>query len=200
MYHCGRCRGCRQRNTPVAKPCIRQKDRDRHSRSDVPSRLYPLQRGNKHKLEDHCCKLDIIDNSSRKFCWRCRRVLGYLFNHAATIWASAVAIGGYGVWAAALPYMGAINAGDVVKVRSGKTLTLSTNTNVTWTMAAMGSAGSPVRFDIDDSSVWSDGTDPVLKITESHTGNTLKTWGHLCIDVCPYKRQTVQRWSAQSGC
>ena len=106
-------------------------------------------------------------------CW------GYLFNHAATIWASAVAIGGYGVWAAALPYMGAINAGDVVKVRSGKTLTLSTNTNVTWTMAAMGSAGSPVRFDIDDSSVWSDGTDPVLKITESHTGNTLKTWGHL---------------------
>lgn len=106
-------------------------------------------------------------------CW------GYLFNPIVTAWKSGVAVGGYGVWAAAVPYCGSMSAGDVVKVRSGKTITLATNTSVTWTMAAMGSAGSPVRFDIDDSSVWSDGSDPVLKIAEAHTGNTLKTWGHL---------------------
>ena len=105
-------------------------------------------------------------------CW------GYLFNPTVTAWKSAVAVGGYGIWAAALPYCGALDAGDVVKVRSGKTITLVTNTNVTWTMAAMGSAGSPVRFDIDNSTAWSDGADPVLKITEAHTSNSVKTWSH----------------------
>lgn len=106
-------------------------------------------------------------------CW------GYLFNPVVTAWKSGVAVGGYGVWAAAFPYCGSVAAGDVVKVRSGKTITLATNANVTWTMAAMGSAGSPVRFDIDDSSVWSDGSDPVLKITEAHTSNSVKVWSHL---------------------
>lgn len=105
-------------------------------------------------------------------CW------GYLFNPVVTAWRSAVAVGGYGLWAAALPYCGALDAGDVVKVRSGKVITLATNANVTWTMAAMGSAGSPVRFDIDNSTVWGDGADPVLKITETHTSNSVKTWGH----------------------
>lgn len=104
---------------------------------------------------------------------------GWLFNHRATIWPSAIASGGYGVWAATVPTAGVMAAGDIVKVRSGKTITIATNTNVTWTMAAMGSAGSPVRFDIDDSSVWSDGTDPVLKITEAHTSNSVKVWSHL---------------------
>lgn len=103
---------------------------------------------------------------------------GWLFNHRSTIWPGSVASGGYGVWAATVPTAGVMAAGDVVKVRSGKTITLASNTNVTWTMAAMGSATAPVRFDIDDSSVWSDGTDPVLKITEAHTSNTLKTWSH----------------------
>jgi len=104
---------------------------------------------------------------------------GWLFSHRATIWPSAIASGGYGVWAATVPFGGVIAAGDIVKVRSGKTITLATNSNVAWVMAAMGSAGSPVRFDIDDSSVWSDGTDPVLKITEAHTSNSTKTWSAL---------------------
>lgn len=110
-------------------------------------------------------------------CW------GYLFNPVVAAWKSAVGVGGYGVWAAALPYCGSMAAGDIVKVRSGRTITLATNANVTWTMAAMGSAGSPVRFDIDDSSVWSDGTDPVLKITETHTSNSTKTWAALATTV-----------------
>jgi len=106
-------------------------------------------------------------------CW------GYLFNPVVTAWKSGVAVGGYGIWAAAVPYCGSMAAGDIVKVRSGKTITLATNSNVTWTTAAMGSAGSPVRFDIDDSSVWSDGSSPVLKITEAHTSNSTKTWASL---------------------
>lgn len=106
-------------------------------------------------------------------CW------GYLLNPVVTAWKSGVAVGGYGVWAAAVPYCGSMAAGDIVKVRSGKTITLATNASVTWTMAAMGSAGSPVRFDIDDSTIWSDGADPVLKITEVHTSNSTKTWSHL---------------------
>lgn len=105
-------------------------------------------------------------------CW------GYLFNPVVTAWKSGVAVGGYGVWAAAFPYCGSVAAGDVVKVRSGKTITLATNTSVAWTMAAMGSATAPVRFDIDDSTVWADGSNPVLKVTEVHTSNSAKTWSH----------------------
>ena len=123
---------------------------------------------------------------------------GWLFNHRSTIWPGSVASGGYGVWAATVPTAGVMAAGDVVKVRSGKTISLAPNTNVTWTMAAMGSAGSPVRFDIDDSSVWSDGTDPVLKITEAHASNTLKTGAPIDY-LCAHRSEAAFQRAAQSG-
>ena len=105
---------------------------------------------------------------------------GWLFHHRATMWPSAIAAGGYGIWAAQLPLAGVMTAGDVVKVRANKIITLNANTTITWTMAAMGSAAAPVRFDIDDGAVWSaDGSIPVLKITGSHISNTVKTWSHL---------------------
>ena len=104
-------------------------------------------------------------------CW------GYLFNPTVTAWKSAVAVGGYGIWAAALPYCGALDAGDVVKVRSGKTITLVTNTNVTVAPAAMGSATAPVRFDIDDGTTWpADGSTPVLTIAQVISSNTSITF------------------------
>lgn len=106
-------------------------------------------------------------------CW------GYAFNHNATIWPSATAIGGYGIWGATTPNAGVMDAGDIVKVRSNKTITLTSSTNVSWTMAAMGSTVAPVRFDIDDGTEWpADGTTPVFKITQAHTGNTNMQWSH----------------------
>lgn len=107
-------------------------------------------------------------------CW------GWLFNHRATIWPSLVAIGGYGVWAAQNPLAGTIAPGDVVKVRAAPTITCTLNANFTWTMAAMGSANAPVRFDIDDGTVWAaDGAAPVLKMTAVHTSNSARVWSHL---------------------
>lgn len=104
-------------------------------------------------------------------CWR------GVFNHRATIWPSAVAIGGYGIWGARRPIAGAMLDGDIVKVRANKTITLPTNTNVTWTMAAMGSVSLPVRFDIDTGVTWpADGSTPVFKITEAFTSNTSMNW------------------------
>lgn len=102
---------------------------------------------------------------------------GYLFNHNATIWKSALAVASYGLWATNKPYAGTIDAGDVIKVRANKTLTLSANTNITWTMSAMGTAAAPVIFEIDDGTTWpADGSTPVLKISQSHTGNTSMFW------------------------
>lgn len=91
-------------------------------------------------------------------CW------GYLFNHAATIWPQAVAIAGYGVWAAAMPYAGALLAGDIVKVRSNKTVALGNNPTMTTAPAAMGTLSNPIRFDIDNGTEWpADGATPVLQ-------------------------------------
>lgn len=104
---------------------------------------------------------------------------GWLFNPSATIWASAVAIGGYGLLAAALPYTGSLSNGDVVKVRSNKTITLNASTSTTWVMSTMGSAASPVRFDIDDGTVWpADGSTPVLTVAQVVTNNNGMNWQH----------------------
>ncbi len=47
---------------------------------------------------------------------------GWLMNHASTIWPSAIAQDQYGLWASAFSYTGSVSGGDVVKVRSGKTI------------------------------------------------------------------------------
>ena len=106
-------------------------------------------------------------------CW------GYVFNHRATIWPSAVAVGAYGIWATNRPHAGVMNGGDVVKARANKTLTFANNSNVTWTMAAMGTAAAPVRFDIDDGTEWpADGSTPVFKVAGVFTSNSGLTWSH----------------------
>ena len=106
---------------------------------------------------------------------------GYVFNHLATVWASAVAISGYGLWAAQLPFCGALDPGDVVKVRSGKTLVLSNTIGHAWTMAAMGSNVAPVVFEVDDGTEWpADGSSPVFKFSKTPANNTsLMRWAHL---------------------
>lgn len=96
-------------------------------------------------------------------CW------GWITN-TATIWASAVAITGYGIWQAA-PFTGSIAAGDVVNVRSGKTISFSGNTGYTLAIPNMGTITSPVLFVIDDSTLWSDGAGPVIRVYHTPGGN-----------------------------
>ena len=92
-------------------------------------------------------------------CW------GYLSNTTATIWPSAVTIGSYGLWHNTLPYCGTVDAGDVVEVASGKTISYSA-TGLTISVAALGSSSDPVVFNIDDGTVWpAYGVNPVLKFT-----------------------------------
>lgn len=86
---------------------------------------------------------------------------GYLFTCLAPSWASAVAASGYGVWAANGPYAGVQAAGDVVNARSDKNFRVDFGGP---TMANRGAVNNPVRYVIDDSTIWSDGADPVIVI------------------------------------
>lgn len=97
--------------------------------------------------------------------------LGHFIN-VATIWASAVAISGYGLISAVLPYTSSVGPGDVVHIRSGKTILYTNNTSFSVTTAAMGSVDLPVTYLVDDSTIWADGVDPVLTISVTATGNT----------------------------
>lgn len=97
---------------------------------------------------------------------------GWIFHHRATMWPSAQAAGLYGIWGANKTLAGVMNAGDVVKVRANKTITLNASTNVTASVAAIGTVAAPVRFDIDDGTVWpADGSTPVLKVKQLVTAN-----------------------------
>lgn len=106
---------------------------------------------------------------------------GYVWNHSATIWPSVVAIMGYGVFAGTLPFCGALDPGDIVHVRSNKTLTLSdANAQYTASLAAMGSAAAPIFFVIDNGTIWpADGSTPVFKLVRTSaagSNNLLWTW------------------------
>lgn len=95
---------------------------------------------------------------------------GYMLN-PAVIWPSAVALGGYGWYCGIGSYTGSRDPGDVVEVRSGKTITLPNSTTFTMAASAMGSASAPVVFRIDDGTVWpADGSTPVLKFTQLMNG------------------------------
>jgi hypothetical protein len=106
-------------------------------------------------------------------CW------GWLYSHRASIWPSGIGAGGYGLWAAQLPLAGALAAGDIVKLRNGKTITHNNNVTISLTMASMGSALAPIRFDVDDATVWTgDSSTGILKITAAFTSNNTFGWNH----------------------
>lgn len=98
-------------------------------------------------------------------CW------GYVFNNAGTIWPSSLGLGQYGIFAANKPFADTTAPGDVIAIRSGKTVAVSPNNYITVTPANMGSAAAPIVFEVDDSTEWSDGTNPVLKFSQANTGN-----------------------------
>jgi len=117
---------------------------------------------------------------------------GYTSNVASVMWPSAIAIDQYGVWAATPYFTGSLLPGDVVAVRSGKTINRLLSTSTTRTMSAMGSETAPVTFEIDDSTEWpADGVDPVLKISSVIAGNyvcyhTATTSTYASIDAKQY--------------
>lgn len=100
---------------------------------------------------------------------------GYLANEAA-IFPTSQAINAYGIWALQTPYLGTIDAGDVVNIRSNKTITKAPSSGQTITLANMGSASSPVLFLFDNSTIWSDGANPKFTINWNCTSNGTLTF------------------------
>lgn len=93
-------------------------------------------------------------------CW------GYLHNVSATLWPSAIAAKGYGLFSSAKFTAGVFNAGDELVVRSGKTLAYSGSTTVNIAGAYVGTVTAPLYVTFDDGSVWTD-TEPVTACTFS---------------------------------
>ena len=89
---------------------------------------------------------------------------GYLFNGVSTIWPSARALLGYGIWAATFPYIYAVQAGDVFKIRSNKIVRVGDLASSPTLSQTGGTAAAPVIYEIDDGTVWpADGATPVLR-------------------------------------
>lgn len=86
------------------------------------------------------------------------------FTNAATMLPSAIAPYGYGVYGGVAPIAGALAAGDRVVERSGKTIVFPTSGEITPLSLAAGTRNEPITIEIDDSTEWADGTDPVFLI------------------------------------
>lgn len=98
---------------------------------------------------------------------------GWVLNTVAAL-GSAQAICTYGAWAQNGVLAGAFDGGDLVYVRSGKTITIPANNYNCIFPTNMGEEFNPVKFRIDRSEQWSDGTNPVFTIqqTLNSNGNT----------------------------
>lgn len=98
---------------------------------------------------------------------------GHLFNPMGTAWPSALAANTYGVWAANGPFAGVQNAGDVIHVRSAKDFYVDMGTV---SMQSLGATNNPVRYIIDDSSIWTaDGAYPQIDMRYRGTGGNAFT-------------------------
>jgi hypothetical protein len=98
---------------------------------------------------------------------------GYLHNGIGTIWPSAIANAQYGVWAATVPFIYAVQAGDIYKIRSGKVARFSDSNSAIITGTAVGTPALPVIWDIDNGTVWpADGPTPVLRFKVTAISNS----------------------------
>lgn len=98
---------------------------------------------------------------------------GWLFNNLVTIWPSAIALAGYGVWGAQQPLGGVQAAGDVVNIRSGKSLvSYGTNCTIAPPAAVGADITNPIVHLFDNGTVWSaDGSTPVFSINYTQASN-----------------------------
>lgn len=108
---------------------------------------------------------NVTGSSSQSWSSGASGAWGMLVNFTGTTFPSAVAAYSYGLWAATLPTAGKLDAGDVVRCRSAKTIPLTGVNPGSPGQAVMGSASSPVRFILDDSTTWADGSNPVFSIS-----------------------------------
>jgi hypothetical protein len=94
-------------------------------------------------------------------CW------GHILNMSrGTYWPSAYAVCSYGIWGSTLPNAGTLAAGDVIYIRSNKHIPVAfpANNFIIPMSVTLGAYNNPVVFNIDDSTVWADGANPVLNI------------------------------------
>ena len=99
-------------------------------------------------------------------CW------GHLYNRLA-MWPSAQAVGTYGLMSAGVAIADIANAGDVVNIRAGKLIRFPASTVQALALPALGSAAAMVKYLIDNSTVWSDGSEPQLIFDMSGTNVAL---------------------------
>ena len=129
---------------------------------------------------------------------------GYFINPTA-LWASAVAISGYGLISAVMPFTHTIAQGDVVVIRSGKTILYANDTSFSVITQAMGSLALPVTYLIDDSTVWADGPAPVFTISVTSTFNTIHSHASAAttfLNICGVQYASGQRnfvWDLKSS-
>jgi hypothetical protein len=94
---------------------------------------------------------------------------------AAPCLSSALTTWGYGLWGGTQPPLaGYPTAGDRTYVRSGKRLLTASGVSGP-KITSGGTAQLPCVYDIDNSSVWSDGTDPILDIRAQVNGAAVVT-------------------------
>lgn len=100
---------------------------------------------------------------------------GWLFNPLLTIWPSAVVLAGYGVWGAQQPLAGVQDAGDLVNIRSGKSLiSYGTSCTVAPSAAVGADITNPVVHLFDNGTIWSaDGSTPVFSINYNQASNSI---------------------------
>ena len=97
-------------------------------------------------------------------CW------GWLVNgEAATIWPSGVAQTAYGLWGSSAQYCGTTLPGDKIIVRAKAVNLNAANNWASLNLHDMGTPQNPVRFVVDDGTVWPDGPNPVLWLRSSGT-------------------------------
>lgn len=101
---------------------------------------------------------------------------------------TAITVWGYGLWGATQsPLAGYPLAGERTYVRSGKRLL----NNASISSAVIRSAGTaqlPCVFDIDDSTIWSDGANPVLDIRPYISGAATYNISNVGINIVKGKR------------
>lgn len=103
---------------------------------------------------------------------------GWLFNPVSTIWPSAVAACGYGLWAAIQPYTGSQVSGDAVHIRANNKIVALGVSGATIPLASTAGTDSnnPVRCIIGDPSIWtSDASTSTLTISSGSTGGQISS-------------------------
>lgn len=95
---------------------------------------------------------------------------GWVLNQAVAF-GSSLGLSTYGAWCLNGVLAGVFAGGELVYVRSAKTITLSATNHSCVFATGMGSEFNPVRFRIDRSEMWADGVDPVFEIRQNLDNN-----------------------------